>query len=66
MQMYVHLFNYERITSFKQDLINGVIHLHVPRSAEKNLETAMRCLQETDGLEVAEWVKTIKFTPRGR
>jgi hypothetical protein len=43
-----------------------VIHLHGKRSAENNLETAMRRLQETDGLEVIEWVKTINFTPRGK
>jgi hypothetical protein len=66
MQMYVHSFDCERITNFKQDLIDGLINLHGPRSMENNLETAMRSLREIDGFEVIEWVKTINFIPRGK
>jgi hypothetical protein len=66
MKMYVHSFSRERITNFKQDLIDGVINLHGPQSMENILETAMRSLREIDGLEVMEWVKTVNFTPQGK
>jgi hypothetical protein len=65
MKIYVHSFDYGRITLFQQELINGAIHLHGPRSTENNLESAIHCINEIDGLEVAEWDKTIDLTPRG-
>jgi hypothetical protein len=64
--MYVHSFDYGRITMFQQDILNGAINLHVPRFTENNLESAMNRLHKIDGIKDEEWIKTMNLNPRGK